>query len=414
MKFGRKARVKNQRPTNEVCLKDGVQNAAQTLLANIRFSSVDTPMRVISVTSSIPNEGKTTVALALAIAIGRSGATCLIVEGDMRRRSMKSLLGARPTYGIHRLLTGKCTFQEAIVPTDFENVHFLDSEQGIPNPDGILSSRHFTKMLDTLRRHYHYIIVDTPPVSAFADAAIISNKADGTVLVAREGYTSKREISYAAEQLSNAGANVLGIVMNGRQGGSGSGYGGGYYYDYYYNYYSDDEDESGKGDSSKSKGSKLSSLRKKDPGRHSSNTPIAASSSDVLRDSADQTLDSLTTEDSNLDSSGEGSFGGSRVDSGDSKRSYGSSNGSRSSRQDSDSASGSAADEGRSRSYAAGTSVSSGYKVPIIQPAKSSQSGKDDAKDDDFEPTIKPLVLPDSFSSRKRRSGGLFHSRDDG
>lgn len=235
----RKRRIKNERPTTDVCLKDGMQNAAQTLLANIRFSSVDKPMRIIAITSSIPNEGKTTVTLSLALAISRSGAKCLIVEGDMRRRSMKTLLGARPRYGLHRLLTGKCSFKEAIVSTNYDNIFFLDAEQGIPNPDSILSSGQFEKMLESLRSYYHYVLIDTPPVSAFVDAAIVASKADGTLLVTREGYTNKNEVVRAAEQLRTADANVLGLVMNGHQSGT-SGYGG-HYYDYYYEYYSDND-----------------------------------------------------------------------------------------------------------------------------------------------------------------------------
>lgn len=238
--FTRNRRLKNERPTSDICSKDGIQNAAQTLLANIRFSSVDEPMRVLAITSSIPNEGKTTVALALAMAIGNSGAKCLIVEGDMRRRSMRSLLGAHTRYGLHRLLTGKCTLDEAVVPTDFNNIYFLDAEQGIPNPDAILSSSQFKKLLKSLTKYYHYILLDTPPVSAFADASIIASRVDGVLLVTREGYTNKNEVVRASEQLRKSGANIIGIVLNGHQAKSGGTYGG-YYYDYYYDYYNEED-----------------------------------------------------------------------------------------------------------------------------------------------------------------------------
>ena len=228
-----KKKLKNQRPTIEVCQAEGVQNAASTLRANIRFSAVDAPLKVVALTSSVPNEGKTTVALSLAIAAGRSGDNVLIMEGDMRRRSLRAIIGARPHHGVHAVLSGKCSLEEAVVATEFEGVSFLDSEAGIPNPDGILSSRTFSNFLDDLRYEYDFVVIDTPPITAFPDASIVSCRADATILVARENYTDKREISYALQQLRAADANVLGVALNCQDASAGGAYYG-YYYGYYY------------------------------------------------------------------------------------------------------------------------------------------------------------------------------------
>jgi len=230
MAFGKK-KLKNQRPILEVCQAESVQNAAATLLANIRFSSVDDPLKSVVVTSSVPNEGKTTVALSLAIATGKSGDKVLIVECDMRRRSLRGIMGVKPRYGIHALLTGKCSLEEAAVQTNFEGVSFLDSEAGIPNPDGILSSRLFSNLLVTLHEEYDYVIIDTPPITAFPDASIAASKADAVILVAREKFTDKREITYSLQQLRAADANVLGVALNCQDAANGSY---GYYYGYYY------------------------------------------------------------------------------------------------------------------------------------------------------------------------------------
>lgn len=226
-----KKKLKNQRPTLEVCQAESVQNAASTLLANVRFSSVDEPLKSIVITSSVPNEGKTTVALSLAIAAGRSGSSVLLVECDMRRRSLRAIVGVKPRYGIHALLTGKCSLEDAATQTEFENLSFVDAEAGIPNPDGILSSRLFANLLVQLREAYDYIIIDTPPITAFPDASIVASKADAVVLVARENYTDKREITYALQQLRAADANVLGVSLNCQESAAGSY---GYYYGYYY------------------------------------------------------------------------------------------------------------------------------------------------------------------------------------
>lgn len=94
-----------------------VQNAAKTLLANIRFASVDDPIRTITVTSSIPNEGKSTVAINLAQAIATSGKSVLLVEADMRRRSLSDMLGVRSRGGLYAVLSEQISIDQAIVET---------------------------------------------------------------------------------------------------------------------------------------------------------------------------------------------------------------------------------------------------------------------------------------------------------
>ena len=207
-----------------------MQNAASTLLANIQFSNVDKPIRTINVTSSVPNDGKTTVATSLAIAVCATGKNILIIEGDFRRRSLRHMLDAKGGRGIYSLLSGSCSYKDAIVKTSIKHLDFLDAEAGINNPNGILSSKRFGKMLETLKENYSLIIIDTPPLTAFPDAAIIASKTDGTILVCRQDYTDISEAEYSIEQLSNAHANLLGVVMNGITDDTGR-------HSYYYNYY---------------------------------------------------------------------------------------------------------------------------------------------------------------------------------
>ena len=109
-----------------------VQNAAKTLLANIRFASVDDPIRTITVTSSIPNEGKSTVSINLAQAIATSGKSVLLVEADMRRRSLSDMLGVRSRGGLYAVLSEQISIDQAIVETGQKNFYFLDAEPHIP------------------------------------------------------------------------------------------------------------------------------------------------------------------------------------------------------------------------------------------------------------------------------------------
>lgn len=205
-----------------------VQNAAKTLLANIRFASVDRPVKSIVLTSSVPNEGKSTVAYNLAQAIASSGKRTLIVECDMRRRSLADMVGARARHGIYAVLSGQVELDEALVATSHRNLFFLDSEPHIPNPADILSSQRFRKLVAQMESDFDYVVIDTPPVGTFVDGAIIATLADATALVVRERFVKRAELQNAYDQLKKADANVIGVIMNMCEAESSE-----YYYAYY-------------------------------------------------------------------------------------------------------------------------------------------------------------------------------------
>ena len=205
-----------------------VQNAAKTLLANIRFASVDRPVKSIVLTSSVPNEGKSTVAYNLAQAIASSGKRTLIVECDMRRRSLADMVGARARHGIYAVLSGQVELDEALVATSHRNLFFLDSEPHIPSPADILSSQRFRKLVAQMESDFDYVVIDTPPVGTFVDAAIIAALADATALVVRERFVKRAELQNAYDQLKKADANVIGVIMNMCEAESSE-----YYYAYY-------------------------------------------------------------------------------------------------------------------------------------------------------------------------------------
>ena len=209
-----------------------VQNAAKTLLANIRFASVDNPIRSITLTSSIPNEGKSTVAINLAQAIATSGKSVLLVECDMRRRSLADMLGVRSRGGVYAVLSEQMTIEQAVVETGQKNFYFLDSEPHIPNPADIIASRRFAKFVAMLEEKFQYVIFDAPPVGTFIDAAEIASLTDGTLFVIRENFTKRNEVVNAVEQLKKSEkTHIIGTVMNYCEVESS---------DYYYSYYTKD------------------------------------------------------------------------------------------------------------------------------------------------------------------------------
>lgn len=191
-----------------------VQNAAKTLLANIRFANVDNPIRSLVITSSVPNEGKTTVAVNLAQAIATSGKRVLLVECDMRRRSVADMIGAHAAAGIYAVLSDQVRLENAVTATQQQNMDFLDAEPHIPNPADIIASKRFARLVSILEDAYDFVIFDTPPVGTFVDAAILSTLVDATALVVRDNFTKRDEVLNAYEQLKKAEANVIGVIMN--------------------------------------------------------------------------------------------------------------------------------------------------------------------------------------------------------
>lgn len=210
-----------------------VQNAAKTLYANIRFMSPDNPIRSIVMTSSVPNEGKSTASYELACAIATSGKTVLLVEADMRRRTMAGLLGVHAQAGVYAVLSDQVDLEDAVVTTAVPNLYFLDTEPNIPNPADIISSKRFHRLVPRLTESYDYVIFDTPPVGTFVDAAILSTMVDGTVMVVHVGGVKRDEMIDAYDQLVKAGANMLGVCATFCEG-TGS--------EYYYAYYTKDGD----------------------------------------------------------------------------------------------------------------------------------------------------------------------------
>lgn len=208
---------------------ESVENAAKTLLANIRFASVDNPIRSIAITSSIPNEGKTFVSSNLANAIATSGKTVLLVETDMRGRSLSGMLGVHPEHGLYSVISGQVPLTMAAVQTPTPRMFFLDAEPHIPNPSDLINSRHFSQLIGEMMRTFDYVIFDTPPVGTFVDAAVLGSKVDATLLVVRENFTKSDEVVRAVDQLSKANANLIGVIMNFCERQSSE-----YYYEYYY------------------------------------------------------------------------------------------------------------------------------------------------------------------------------------
>lgn len=219
-----------------------MKESYKTLRSNVEFSGTD--VRAISVTSCTPNEGKSSVSMALARAFAEAGKKTVLVDADMR----KSVMVGRYKTGTVRLglthcLIGREKLSNVICETDVPNLYVIFSGPVPPNPSELLGGKIFGKILDNMKHVFDYIIIDTPPLGNVIDAAVVAKQCDGTILVIEDNAISYRFAQRVKDQLDKAGARMLGAVLNkvdlsgkGMYGHYGSYYGR-YYGRYYGKYY---------------------------------------------------------------------------------------------------------------------------------------------------------------------------------
>lgn len=206
-----------------------IAEAARAIRTNILFMSPDRPYRTLLVTSAGPAEGKTTVACCLAIAMAQAGRKVVLVDCDMRRPRLHQVFGATRDEGITTALLDLPNLKGALLETGVPNLHLIPAGPLPPNPAEILHSGAFARLLSDLRAEFDSVIIDSPPVVAVTDAAILANAVDGTILVVRAFQTSKDLARRAARALADVGVRLVGTVLNGVDVDR-DGYAYGYYY----------------------------------------------------------------------------------------------------------------------------------------------------------------------------------------
>lgn len=211
-----------------------IAEAFRKLRTNLQFLSVDNPPRVIVVTSSMPSEGKSTTAINLALALAEAEHNVVLVDGDMRRPSLHKYLDLVGQVGFSTVLSGSASLSEALQKTRFPGLSVLTSGAVPPNPSELLGSLSARKLLTELRTQFDYVIVDSTPLLAVTDAAILAAGADGVLIMARFGHTKRDHLAHAVGSLESVGAPLLGAVftMTPARGGSSYSYSYGYYGEY--------------------------------------------------------------------------------------------------------------------------------------------------------------------------------------
>lgn len=211
--------------------RSAISEAFRKLRTNLQFLAVDNPPRAIVITSSMPAEGKSTTAINIALALAEAEHNVVIVDGDLRRPSLHKYLDLVGTVGVSTVLSGGASLSESLQKTRFPGLTALTSGAIPPNPSELLGSQAAKNLLAELRAEFDYVIVDSTPLLAVTDAAILAAAADGVLMMARFGKTKRDELSHAVASLEGVGAPMLGTVftMLPTRGGSAYGYGYSYY-----------------------------------------------------------------------------------------------------------------------------------------------------------------------------------------
>jgi receptor protein-tyrosine kinase len=208
--------------------------AFRLLRTNLQFLNLDTRPRSLVITSAVPGEGKTSTATNLAIALAQTGQRVLLVDGDLRRPKVASVLGLERSVGLTTVLVGRSELQDSIQKHASSGIYLLASGPIPPNPTEVLQSHAAQSLFDRLNQMFDMVIIDAPPLLPVSDAAIMARDVDGAILVVRHGKTTKDQLEQARLRLAQVDANLFGVAVNmtPRRGKGAYGYGYGYGYGY--------------------------------------------------------------------------------------------------------------------------------------------------------------------------------------
>lgn len=204
--------------------------ALRSLRTSLHFARMEAKTNILMISGASPGAGKTFVSSNLAAVIAGSGQRVLLVDGDMRKGALHTVIGGRPEGGLSELISGQLSMDDAIraVP-QVENLHFIPRGKVPPNPSELLMHDSFPMLLDRLRSNYDLVIIDTPPILAVTDAAILGHHVGTSLMVVRFGMNQLREIALAKQRFEQNGVKIKGAVFNAVERRNAGYYSYGYY-----------------------------------------------------------------------------------------------------------------------------------------------------------------------------------------
>lgn len=194
--------------------KSAMAECCRAIRTNLLFMTPDKPLKRILVSSSSPQEGKSTTVINLGISMAQSGNRVLVIDTDMRRPRLHRSFGVSNESGVSTIIVGSAPVDDAIKATDVPNLFVMPCGPVPPNPAELLHTRAFKELLDKLSEKFDRIILDSPPVGAVADAAVLATVVDGVLLVLKAGSTNRTLAQRAVKNLRDVNARVFGAILN--------------------------------------------------------------------------------------------------------------------------------------------------------------------------------------------------------
>ncbi len=186
----------------------------RTIRTSIQFSHAGTPPKIITFSSSFPQEGKSSVVSNMAVSFAQLNKKVLIVDGDLRRPRQHKIFKARNNKGLSNFLTGKITFEEAVQMTAIKNLWIIPSGPNPPNPAELMDSDRMKELLEIVRNKFDVVLIDSPPVLAVIDPIVLGSFSDSLILVVRFGKTTKKALAKAVEEIRKASTRIIGVIYN--------------------------------------------------------------------------------------------------------------------------------------------------------------------------------------------------------
>lgn len=243
MKIGKKkikntisANSSNKNGVNVADLSDknkfAIVESYKVARTNIMFSLAASEKKIFAVTSYSKGEGKSTASSNLAISFSKMGKKVLLIDADMRRPNIHNIFNLNNASGLSNVISKMTTFEDSFKRDVISDLDVLTAGTIPPNPSELMCSNSFVKLIEKLTEEYEYIIIDTPPIGAVADALLLKDLIAGFVVVVREKATTHRDLSKLLESMKLADTKVLGLIEVGcdiseRKGKKS------YYYQYY-------------------------------------------------------------------------------------------------------------------------------------------------------------------------------------
>lgn len=225
---------KKQTPTNKMRHlitklnpRSPISEQYRTIRTNLQFSSVDEDLQSVLVTSPGPGAGKSITAANLAVVYAQQGLKTLLVDADLRKPTVHYTFRLNNLNGLSNVLIGASELEHAIESTDVDDLHVLSCGPIPPNPAELLASKRMEQILYYAKHLYDIVIFDTPPALAVADAKILANIVDGSMVVLRSNISELEEAERTIAMMEDSHARLLGTVLNDREKSDSNYY---YYY----------------------------------------------------------------------------------------------------------------------------------------------------------------------------------------